>query len=225
MTAMTADVFAAARAAAAPERVFVVTADPPPPRRAGRRLDGVARDDAGIGKRSVDALPANALQAASPHCCAALRLPLVTGADIDAVFAARPDAPGALLVPSRDGTGTNAILRTPPRCSRRISARAATPLHKAEAVRAGAGLVEFRSARIEMDVDDAEDLAALLRTGSWRCDRGAARRNGGAHAARIMINIKERYPAPRQRAAGPAGNSIGPFPPGAKLASHPGAHA
>lgn len=40
-------------------------------------------------------------------------IPLVTGEDIDRVFEAIPRAPGVVLVPSRDRTGTNMIARTP----------------------------------------------------------------------------------------------------------------
>ena len=41
-------------------------------------------------------------------------LPLVRGEDIDALLAGAPDQPAAIMVPSRDGTGTNALLRAPP---------------------------------------------------------------------------------------------------------------
>src|SRR5262249_30608755 len=43
-----------------------------------------------------------------------LDLPLVQSADIDALLQASCPSPGMLIVPSRDGTGTNALLRTPP---------------------------------------------------------------------------------------------------------------
>lgn len=40
-------------------------------------------------------------------------VPLVKGEDIDALVSVELSPSGALLVPSRDGTGTNAILRSP----------------------------------------------------------------------------------------------------------------
>jgi len=40
-------------------------------------------------------------------------IPLVTGEDIDTVIESLPRAPGVVLVPSRDLTGTNMIARTP----------------------------------------------------------------------------------------------------------------
>src|SRR6185369_6472224 len=41
-------------------------------------------------------------------------LPLVRAEDIDALLSIGLDFPGAVLAPSREGTGTNAIIRTPP---------------------------------------------------------------------------------------------------------------
>ena len=43
-----------------------------------------------------------------------LDLPLVQSSDIDELLAVECSAPALVIVPSRDGTGTNAILRTPP---------------------------------------------------------------------------------------------------------------
>lgn len=41
-------------------------------------------------------------------------IPLAEPRDIEALFNHLPQPPSAVLVPSRDGTGTNALLRTPP---------------------------------------------------------------------------------------------------------------
>ncbi len=43
-----------------------------------------------------------------------LDLPLIQPCDIDELLAIECSAPATVIVPSRDGTGTNAILRTPP---------------------------------------------------------------------------------------------------------------
>jgi len=43
-----------------------------------------------------------------------LDLPLIQSGDIDELLATECSAPSVVMVPSRDGTGTNAILRTPP---------------------------------------------------------------------------------------------------------------
>lgn len=62
----------------------------------------------------------HSVDAASRHCAeqginALLRLPidipLATPRDIEALFRHAEDAPAIVIVPSRDGTGTNALLR------------------------------------------------------------------------------------------------------------------
>ena len=58
------------------------------------------------------------IQCAKRGVTALLRLPLdvplVQSNDIDELLALECAAPGLVIVPSRDGMGTNAILRTPP---------------------------------------------------------------------------------------------------------------
>ncbi len=178
MTAMITDGFAAARAAAAPERIYVVTADP-----------GIAATAETFGwtvlLETEQTSESASVDAASRICAthgitALLRLPLdlpvVSGADIDAVFA--PDA-DVVIVPSRDGTGTNAILRRPPTLFPSHFGPDSLGKHKAEAARAGAKLILLENVGIGMDVDDAADLRALLAhapqgaTGAWLAARPA----------------------------------------------------
>src|SRR4029077_5787708 len=64
-------------------------------------------------------------------------LPLVEGADIDAILSAKLDSPGALIVPSREGTGTNAIVRTPPTLFPSRFGLGSLALHRLEATNVG----------------------------------------------------------------------------------------
>jgi 2-phospho-L-lactate guanylyltransferase len=174
MTAMIADGFAAARAASAPARIYVVTADAE-----------TAALAAGFGwhvLHETEQTSESASVDAASRLCAAdgvtallrlpLDLPLVTGADIDAVFAAASQA-DVVIVPSRDGTGTNAILRRPPTLFPSFFGPDSLPRHTAAAARAGARLVLLENTHIGMDVDDEADLRALLphgpggATGAW----------------------------------------------------------
>ncbi len=176
MSAMIEDGFAAARAALAPQRIYVVTADA-----------GIAAVAEGFGwtvlHETVQTSESASVDAAARICeaqgvTALLRLPLdlpvVTGADIDAVFAADADV---VIVPSRDGTGTNAILRRPPTLFPSHFGPDSLPRHSAEAAQAGARLVVLANRNIGMDVDDAADLRALLghapggATGAWLAAR------------------------------------------------------
>ena len=88
-------------------------------------------------------------------------LPLLRAADVEAVLAACPSEQGAVLVPSRDRTGTNALLRTPPDLFSSHFGPGSLAKHLAEARRFPAGARLLRVPRIELDVDDADDLEAL----------------------------------------------------------------
>jgi 2-phospho-L-lactate guanylyltransferase len=123
------------------------------------------------------------VDAASKQCAecgvtALLRLPLdvplVQSNDIDELLSVQYAAPALVIVPSRDGTGSNAILRTPPVLFPSHFGTGSFAKHCDEAERAGAQIVVRRNARLEMDVDDEADLRALARedlrgteTGAW----------------------------------------------------------
>jgi 2-phospho-L-lactate guanylyltransferase len=84
-----------------------------------------------------------------------------------------------VIVPSRDGTGTNAILRMPPTLFPSHFGSGSFAKHCEEARSAGAQVIVRRSARLEMDVDDQADLRALLQqdlsgtqTGAWLGQNG-----------------------------------------------------
>jgi 2-phospho-L-lactate guanylyltransferase len=103
-----------------------------------------------------------------------LDLPLVQSRDIDELLAVECTVPGMVIVPSRDATGTNAILRTPPTLFPSHFGPGSFAKHCSEAQRAGAEIVKRRNVRLEMDVDDESDLHALLKhdlsatqTGAW----------------------------------------------------------
>lgn len=108
-----------------------------------------------------------------------LDVPLAQAADIDELLTTECSAPGLVIVPSRDGTGTNAILRTPPTLFPSHFGEASLAKHLSEAKRAGAKVFIRRNPRLEMDVDDESDLRALLEhdltgteTGRWLKENG-----------------------------------------------------
>jgi 2-phospho-L-lactate/phosphoenolpyruvate guanylyltransferase len=112
-----------------------------------------------------------------------LDLPLVQPSDIDDLLMTECAAPALIMVPSRDGTGTNAILRTPPALFPSHFGPDSFAKHRKEAERARATLIIRRNPRLEMDVDDEADLCALLNhdlthtvTGKWLHDSGVAAR-------------------------------------------------
>jgi 2-phospho-L-lactate/phosphoenolpyruvate guanylyltransferase len=112
-----------------------------------------------------------------------LDLPLIQPSDIDELLATECSAPAVVMVPSRDGTGTNAILRTPPILFPSHFGPNSFAKHRSEAERVGARIIVRRNERLEMDVDDEADLRALLRhdlahtaTGKWLEESGVAAR-------------------------------------------------
>jgi 2-phospho-L-lactate guanylyltransferase len=108
-----------------------------------------------------------------------LDVPLVEADDIDELLAVGCSVPALVIVPSRDGTGTNAILRTPPTLFPSHFGNGSFAKHCAEAERAGAKIWKRRNPRLEMDVDDEADLRALAQhdvsgteTGAWLRESG-----------------------------------------------------
>ena len=92
-------------------------------------------------------------------------LPLVRTEDIDELLSIELDSPGALLVPSREGTGTNAIIRTPAALFPSRFGPNSLALHKQEAARVGVECVIVNNARIALDIDETADVELLMEGG------------------------------------------------------------
>ncbi len=174
--AMLADTIRAVRGVRRAGKIFVVTNYIPAMVVAEANGWDLLREEQQISESvSVDA---------ASRCCAErgvtsllrlpLDVPLVQASDIDELLALECAPPALVIVPSRDGTGTNAILRTPPALFPSHFGTGSFAKHCGEAQRAGAQIVVRRNARLEMDVDDEADLRALARedlcgteTGAW----------------------------------------------------------
>ena len=105
-------------------------------------------------------------------------LPLVTAQDIEQIFVAARQGPSAVIVPSRSGKGTNALLRTPPPLFPSRFGPNSFSKHTREAELAGAELIVLRNEHLELDVDDWDDLQVL----AMRSDLPPATRNWMARA-------------------------------------------
>jgi 2-phospho-L-lactate guanylyltransferase len=108
-----------------------------------------------------------------------LDVPLVQARDIDDLLAVECEEQALVIVPSRDGLGTNAILRMPPALFPSHFGMGSFAKHVGEAERIGARVIFHKSPRLEMDVDDEADLRALLQhdlsateTGRWLLESG-----------------------------------------------------
>ena len=88
-------------------------------------------------------------------------LPLAEPSDIEAVFHELEAAPSAVIVPSSDGTGTNALLRSPAVLFPSRFGPNSFPRHLAEAKACGARARVYRNPRLELDIDELDDLRRL----------------------------------------------------------------
>jgi len=174
--AMLADTIRAVRGVRCAEKVFVVTNYKPVMQLAEENRWEIVREERQISESdSVDAASQICEQLSVTGLLRLpLDLPLMQSSDIDELLTVECQAPALVIVPSRDGTGTNAMMRTPPTLFPSHFGGGSFAKHLAEAERAHARVMVRRNARVEMDVDDEADLRALLEhdlsgteTGRW----------------------------------------------------------
>jgi 2-phospho-L-lactate/phosphoenolpyruvate guanylyltransferase len=194
--AMLADTVRAVSGVRRADKIVVVTNYAPAIRIAEERGWEVLREEQQISESvSVDAA---SRQCAARGVTAVLRLPLdvplVESRDIDDLLQVDCRAPALVIVPSRDGTGTNAILRTPPVLFPSHFGHGSFAKHCWEAQRIGANIVRRRNIRLEMDVDDEADLRLLLqqdlsgtRTGAWLRASGVSQKLGFEPAPKARV--------------------------------------
>src|SRR5882762_2580304 len=182
--AMLKDTIRAVQGVQRAEKVFVVTNYKPAMRLAQEASWEILHEEEQISEsHSVDA--------ASKICeqrgiTALLRVPLdvplVQASDIDDLLAVECEVPALVIVPSRDGMGTNAILRMPPALFPSHFGMGSFERHVGEAERIGARVIFRRSVRLEMDVDDEADLRVLLKNDLSGTDTGRWLRETGVEA-------------------------------------------
>jgi 2-phospho-L-lactate guanylyltransferase len=191
--AMLADMIRAARGVRCTEKIFVVTNYEPAMHLAEENRWDILREDQQVSEsHSVDAASRICENSGVTGLLRLpLDLPLIQSTDIDELLTADCSAPGLIIVPSRDGTGTNAMLRTPPTLFPSHFGNDSFAKHLAEAERTHARVLIRRNARLEMDVDDESDLRALLEhdftateTGRWLLASGVA--------AKFLPNLQAR---------------------------------
>jgi 2-phospho-L-lactate guanylyltransferase len=169
--ALCEDMFATVACVKGVDRVYVVSGDDHALAQAkSRGWRTIAESEQVSESRSVDWASGIC---ASEGVTALLRLPidipLATAADVEELFSALEPSPCALLVPSRDGTGTNALLRSPPTLFPSHFGPNSFELHLGEAKRCNARTKIIRNPRIALDVDEPDDLAALKAALDFDC--------------------------------------------------------
>jgi len=183
--AMLADTIRAVRGVQRAEKVFVVTNYDPAMLVAEENGWEILPEEHQVSESdSVDAASRLCeLRGVTGLLRVPLDVPLVQAGDIDDLLAVECEAPALVIVPSRDGMGTNAILRMPPALFPSHFGVGSFAKHVGEAERAGARVIFRRNTRLEMDVDDEADLRLLLKndlsgteTGRWLRESGVETR-------------------------------------------------
>jgi 2-phospho-L-lactate guanylyltransferase len=180
--AMMTDVLMALRRTAAVTEVLLVTSEP--------AAEAIGR---GYGANVVHDDPENGQSAAAligiDHAldAGATRVLLVPGdcpaldpAEVQALLDRPDDERSVVIVPDRHGSGTNALVLTPPDVIEPAFGPDSRALHEQAAAAAGATCTVEVVPTLALDVDTAEDLAAL-RT-------ALANRRGGAAHTRGMLS-------------------------------------
>src|SRR5467141_3624991 len=162
--AMLAETIRAARGSCRAEKIFVVTNYEPVMQLAEENRWEILREEQQISEsHSVDAASRICEQrGVSGLLRLPLDLPLIQSSDIDELLTVECQAPALVIVPSRHGTGTNAMMRTPPTLFPSQFGNGSFAKHLAEAESAHARVTIRHNARLEMDVDDKADLRTLL---------------------------------------------------------------
>jgi 2-phospho-L-lactate guanylyltransferase len=181
--AMFSDVLVALRRATAVDGILVVTTDNSAQQIAGGH-GAMVLDDADSGHNAAAILGIDqALEAAFerallvPGDC-----PALDPRELDALIRRTVTSPSVLIVPDRHGTGTNALLLTPPDALAPAFGPGSCARHAANAqtARIAAEVVEVPS--LGHDVDTPEDLAALQ-------ELLAARHGGAAHTRGMLKQL------------------------------------
>jgi 2-phospho-L-lactate/phosphoenolpyruvate guanylyltransferase len=116
---------------------------------------------------SADAACLRAMEmGASTALLVPIDVPTATAADFSQL--ASSARPGLIVVPSSDGTGTNALVRTPPNCIQSRFGPGSFRKHVDQALSKGLPADVLRLPGLMFDIDTPEDVAEFL-AGSHQC--------------------------------------------------------
>jgi 2-phospho-L-lactate guanylyltransferase len=156
------DMLAKIAAARGIDRILVATSDPDAAqyaRRAGVLV--LAETEQRSHSHSADQAARRAMElGAETVLLLPIDVPLATSVEIESlVTAARK---GVIIVPSADGTGTNALVRTPPDAIESRFGKDSFRAHLEQARARGIGHAVMRPPGLVFDLDTPEDVAVLL---------------------------------------------------------------
>lgn len=165
--AMLRDITRALAAVTTADRIVVVTRDEKVARCAARQDWSVIGESEQISQsHAVDCATSLLMrEGASSILQLPADIPLLQASDVDKLLNQDLISPAALLVSSRDGAGTNALLRTPPDVFPSRFGNNSFLLHQQEARAGGARIKIVQNAHIALDLDEPADLDYFFRLG------------------------------------------------------------
>jgi len=114
--------------------------------------------------------------------------PALDPAELDALLdRPAPAGPFAIIVPDRHGTGTNALLLSPPEALEPTFGEGSLERHLARAEQRHVRHERVPVSSLALDVDTPEDLAAMR-------DRLGERRGGAAHTRGLLLRLDRSTP-------------------------------
>ena len=158
-------VLAALLSARGIDRILVATSDPAPAAHAPRGGALVLEETTQLShSHSADAAARHALAlGATTVVLLAIDTPFVTPAEIESLLT--PPLPHLRIVPDQAGTGTNALVRTPPDCIASRFGPGSFEAHLQQARDRGLACEVLRPRGLVFDVDTPEDYDRFLSTG------------------------------------------------------------
>jgi 2-phospho-L-lactate/phosphoenolpyruvate guanylyltransferase len=162
-SAMVNDVLAALAAVPAIADVLVVTAEPLAVRAAERVGATVVNDpeEAGQSAAALRGIEAAVERGAERVLLVPGDCPALDPDELAALLARPGSPPETVIVPDRHGTGTNALLLTPPDAAAPSFGSGSLARHAARAAAAGATVKVHELPSLALDVDTPGDLASL----------------------------------------------------------------
>ena len=183
--ALDTDVLLALGRTAAVDEVLIVTSEPAAEAIGRGYGANVLHDDLDEGQSAATLIGiAHALEAGAtrvllvPGDC-----PALDPAELEALLAIPQVGRSVTIVPDRHGTGTNALLLVPPDVIEPAFGPGSRERHEETAAAAGVPCNVEQVPTLALDVDTADDLAALR-------EALAARRGGAAHTRGMLSRLK-----------------------------------
>lgn len=179
--AMLRDVLAAISAARMVERIIVVTGEPAAAAIASELGADTVPDPEDAGHPEAALIGINAATAEGASCVALLPgdCPLLDPRELDRLLTGVPE-PYVAVVPDRHGTGTNALVLSPPDAIRPAFGEGSCERHVAAARAAGVPFSVEHVESLALDLDTPADVVALATAlaGGRRLARNTARALG-----------------------------------------------